>query len=192
MWNAIILESSSNKLSFRLEEKSTMISHRQFLTLLSESHEFIHWYNSLLADCLFDAFFWENKPVTNSSANELYECTLVNSDQLSGVPPDATTFDSYFKKEAGVVSFLNLGGDAQLVVPCPVGDDAIYTHIGNFVRKAPRTQLIDFWSWVGHEMLNHIQAQPRWLSTSGLGVYWLHVRIDSVPKYYQTEEYKTV
>lgn len=29
-----------------------------------------------------------------------------------------------------------------------------------------------------------------WLSTSGLGVSWLHVRVDSVPKYYNFEEYK--
>lgn len=192
MWNAITLESGKNHLSFRLEEKSKLISYRQFLTLLSESREFIDWYNAFLANCPFDAFFWENRTITNSNAEKPYEFTLVKSNQLSGVKPDASTFDSYFKKDADVVSFPNLGGDAQLVVPSPAGDDEIYTHIGNFVRKAPRRQIVDFWKRVGHEMLNHIQTQPRWLSTSGLGVYWLHVRIDSVPKYYQTEAYKTV
>ena len=29
-----------------------------------------------------------------------------------------------------------------------------------------------------------------WVSTSGLGVYWLHVRLDSYPKYYQHAPYK--
>lgn len=28
-----------------------------------------------------------------------------------------------------------------------------------------------------------------WLSTSGLGVYWLHFRIDARPKYYQYSEF---
>ena len=28
-----------------------------------------------------------------------------------------------------------------------------------------------------------------WMSTSGLGVYWLHVRLDSRPKYYQFAEF---
>lgn len=31
---------------------------------------------------------------------------------------------------------------------------------------------------------------PIWLSTSGLGVYWLHVRLDTRPKYYNHDEYK--
>jgi hypothetical protein len=28
-----------------------------------------------------------------------------------------------------------------------------------------------------------------WLSTSGLGVAWLHIRLDSTPKYYQHQPY---
>ena len=31
---------------------------------------------------------------------------------------------------------------------------------------------------------------PVWTSTSGLGVYWLHVRLDSRPKYYQHQPFK--
>ena len=27
-------------------------------------------------------------------------------------------------------------------------------------------------------------AMPTWLSTAGMGVSWLHVRLDSQPKYY--------
>ena len=35
-----------------------------------------------------------------------------------------------------------------------------------------------------------LEEQPKvWLSTSGLGVYWLHVRLDSRPKYYQFKEF---
>jgi hypothetical protein len=91
-----------------------------------------------------------------------------------------------------VVSFPNLGGDAQLVVPCPIAEKNVYTQIGSFVRNAPKQQLTHFWKRTGSEMLSAITEKPRWLSTSGLGVYWLHVRIDSVPKYYQTDAYKRV
>lgn len=31
---------------------------------------------------------------------------------------------------------------------------------------------------------------PIWLSTSGLGVYWLHMRLDRRPKYYTYEPFK--
>jgi hypothetical protein len=33
-------------------------------------------------------------------------------------------------------------------------------------------------------------AAPVWLSTSGLGIYWLHFRLDTVPKYYTYAPYK--
>ena len=166
------------------------MSHRQCLTQLSENKPFAYWYNQQLVDCPFDAFFWENKPVTKQNLDETYECTIVNSSQLTGVSPDSTTFDSYFSPDSDTVTFSNLGGDAQLVVPCPVAERSIYTHIGSFVRSAPGHQINEFWRHVSKEMLDHVHQEPRWLSTSGLGVYWLHVRIDSVPKYYQTEPYK--
>lgn len=190
MWKRTDAETSHPGQTFKVEEHGDLISHRQFLILLSENDEFIRWYNQLLANCSFEAFFWENKPVTEQNLDETYECTLVESGLLSRVSPDTKTFESYFKNSSDVVQFPNLGGDAHLIVPCPVADEAVYTQIGNFVREAPDCQIQNLWKSVGKEMLNHVQQDPRWLSTSGLGVYWLHIRIDSVPKYYQTEAYK--
>ena len=192
MWNLVTLESSQTNLSFHLEENGTLMSHRQFLTQLSENNSFADWYNQQLADCDFDAFFWENKQVTKENLEETYECTIVKSSQLARVSPDSATFDSYFSPDSDTVTFPNLGGDAELVVPCPIADRSVYTHIGSFVRGAPGHQIKEFWTRVGDEMLDHVQQEPRWLSTSGLGVYWLHVRIDSVPKYYQTQSYTTI
>ncbi|MGB1216866.1 MAG: DUF6940 family protein [Saprospiraceae bacterium] len=31
-----------------------------------------------------------------------------------------------------------------------------------------------------------------WLSTAGLGVYWLHIRMDNRPKYYKHKAYKEI
>ena len=189
-WSISTSDSKSNRFTFHLEENGTLMSNRQFLTQLSKNEEFANWYNRQLADCDFDAFFWENKPVTKENVDEIYECTIVKSSQLERVSPDSTTFNSYFSPDSDTVTFPNLGGDAQLIVPCPVADKSVYTHIGSFVRSAPGHQIKEFWTRVGEEMLDHVQQEPRWLSTSGLGVYWLHVRIDSVPKYYQTDAYK--
>ena len=190
MWNLVALDSNQTNLSFHLEENGTLISHHKFLTQLSENESFADWYNQQLADCDFDAFFWENKPVTKENVDETYECTIVKSSQLTRVSPDSTAFDGYFSPDSDTVTFSNLGVDAQLIVPCPVAHKSVYTHIGSFVRSAPGHQIKEFWTRVGEEMLDHVQQEPRWLSTSGLGVYWLHVRIDSVPKYYQTGAYK--
>jgi len=40
------------------------------------------------------------------------------------------------------------------------------------------------------EKLLEANGNPRWLSTSGLGVSYLHVRIDKRPKYYSFDEYR--
>lgn len=79
--------------------------------------------------------------------------------------------------------------DATLVCPCQGTDvpDAAYAHIAAFVRTAPRMQNHALWSAVGAALEAELVKQsprPVWVSTSGLGVAWLHVRLDSAPKYY--------
>ena len=65
-----------------------------------------------------------------------------------------------------------------------------YAHIAEFVRNAPQYQLREFWNAVGRQLESHVDEHPRWLSTAGLGVYWLHARVDSRPKYYRHQPYK--
>ena len=94
---------------------------------------------------------------------------------------------------SAVSIFANLGKDATLVVPSPISPDTAYTHIAAFVRHAPAEQVDALFMKLANEVIaSHVHSEPRWISTSGLGVYWLHVRIDSRPKYYQHAPYKTV
>lgn len=190
MWEMIKIENSKNHMKFGVKEHNIPVSTNRFLERLKTETAFVRWYNQQLAECPFDAFFWENRPMSQSKPDTLYECCLVKSDFLSRVTPDARSFGSKFNPDCDVVVFPNLGGDATLVVPCPVSEQSIYSQIGHFVRHAPQSQIENFWSSVGDVMLQKTGSEPRWLSTSGLGVYWLHVRIDTRPKYYQTVEYK--
>lgn len=161
-WEINTIASTTYSTTFLILEDEETISHQRFLDLIVNSRDF----------------------------KKLYNSRLIDSEYLAGVNPDAQTFQQFFNAGCDVVSFPNLGGDAQLVAPCPVEDHSVYTHIGNFVRHAPESQILSFWNEIGIEMQNRVSDEPVWLSTSGLGVSWLHVRLDSVPKYYQTEEYK--
>jgi len=80
-----------------------------------------------------------------------------------------------------------------LVVPCPVGQKN-FAHIRKFHENASEFQIEEFWNSVGesvHRRFFEIEREtPIWLSTSGLGVYWLHVRLDSFPKYYSYAPYR--
>jgi hypothetical protein len=101
------------------------------------------------------------------------------------VPADPTDFQSYFQSSIEVVSFKNLGGDATLIVPCPIAKSANYSHIVAFHRSAPPSQQHAFWIAVANAALARIGPLPMWLSTAGGGVDWLHIRLDDRPKYYR-------
>jgi hypothetical protein len=58
------------------------------------------------------------------------------------------------------------------------------------MRSGPEAQKHELWQAVGKAMDARLGPKPIWLSTAGMGVAWLHVRLDSRPKYYGFDEYK--
>jgi len=103
--------------------------------------------------------------------------------------PDTEAFRSHFAGEE-VATFRNLGGDAILIAPSPDESTRTYPHLAAFLQKAPARQVRELWRSVGRAVCDALSDQPIWLSTSGLGVAWLHIRLDSSPKYYQHQPYK--
>ena len=148
---------------------------------------------SVLADAPFPAFFWETPPVTRATINREFEFVIVDSRSLAGVRTDQQAFANHFTSAlpgASVIEFPNLGSDAMLVVPCPGEPLSAYSQISTFTRHAPVDQQHELWSMVGAALERRLGAKPVWLSTSGLGIYWLHIRLDSSPKYYTHEPYR--
>lgn len=63
--------------------------------------------------------------------------------------------------------------------------------MGKFIRFAEKEQIIEVFKRVGKSILEEIESQKLiWLNTAGLGVIWLHIRMDTRPKYYKTKRYK--
>jgi len=96
--------------------------------------------------------------------------------------PDPTPFEEHLNSSSEkVVVFPNVSGSAILIVPQEITNKKAYGHIGAFIENAPIHQI--------HELLKKtgkvIQENPDmpWISTSGYGVNWLHIRVDSQPKY---------
>jgi hypothetical protein len=85
--------------------------------------------------------------------------------------------------------FPNLGLDAILVVPYPIAAHSVYAHLATFLRKGPESQRHALWQAVGYTMAQRLSSAPIWLNTAGGGVAWLHVRLDSRPKYYVYSRY---
>ena len=190
MWQSIKTTLEEDfKYQYHILENQQKISFQQFFDLLIQNAAFRKFYNKLLADCKFEGYFWEHPPMTSGTLEKEYEFVLVKNKGLARIEPNPKAFATYFQKDQLVVDFDNLGRNARLVAPCPV-DQKDYAHLARFTRQASESQLDAFWQRVGEQYLETIKKGKRWLSTSGLGVYWLHIRIDKVPKYYSHKTYR--
>ena len=89
---------------------------------------------------------------------------------------------------ASCVSFPNLSGDTVLVVPTPRRGKA-YTTLREFMAHAPAEQQRELWKEVARQARKALKKHAcLWISTHGLGVAYLHVRICTHPKYYNTSK----
>ncbi len=119
-----------------------------------------------------------------------FECVFVSSPLLARIPPDPSPFAEYFRPGLSVVTFESLGKDALLVAPCPGPQGSNFAHLASFVATASEAQMSALWKSVGEALEKRIHAKPTWLSSAGLGVSWLHIRLDTRPKYYRHAPYK--
>ena len=169
---------------------SRPISYARALTLWQTDPAFRDFFIGLLADSPFTAFRWETPPITDATAQRDFEFALLDCPSLER-PADQAAFENHFRNtENGVATFLNLGKDATMVVPSPQATDSSYGHLAAFTRRAPESQNHELWKAVGSAMQQRLGNKPVWLSTAGMGVSWLHVRLDSRPKYYGYSPYK--
>ena len=168
------------------------ISYAETLYFWQQSEDFRDFFISILAQSPFSAYRWETPAITRLIANQKFEFVLINSPRLARTP-DTIAFAEHFTNDDdndGIVIFKNLGKDAILVVPCPQIYPSAYGHLASFIRHAPDAQKHALWRNVGQIVEQQITHNPLWLSTAGGGVSWLHVRLDSYPKYYLFEPYK--
>ncbi|HIK33798.1 MAG TPA: hypothetical protein IGS17_11960 [Oscillatoriales cyanobacterium M59_W2019_021] len=178
---------------FYLFEKGDRLKYDRVLKLWQNDAKFRSFFLSILTEVPFDAYRWETPPLTAATANRDFEFVLVNDPGLDRTP-DPQPFASYFDTQTtnGIVAFPNLGNDAFLVVPSPRSEATAYGHLAAFVRNASLSQNHALWQHVGRVMEKRLNDRPIWLSTAGGGVSWLHIRLDSYPKYYNFFPYKKI
>lgn len=189
-FSADLIAQSPDTDSYRLCRGETALSYAEVIDLWIGNNEFRCFFTTCLVESRFAAFRWETPPVTRPLLTRAFEFVLLRSPGLDR-DADRAAFSEHFLKDDQVVHFENLGRDAHLIVPCPLDANANYAHLAAFVRTAPAHQTSSLWHQVGVCMKNiGVSRLPRWLSTAGMGVAWLHVRIDQQPKYYGHAPYR--
>lgn len=183
---------SDNVSQISILQSDRTVTYSEVIRLWQEDFNFRIFFISLLANSPYKAYFWETPPITNSTCDRPFEFVLTNNPRLAKVKPNHQSFQQYFQSGEDVVTFANLRKDASLVVPRPLTKESAYPHLAAFVRNAPEEQQHLLWQTLGKEVKANLSQKPLWVSTSGLGVYWLHIRLDSYPKYYSYKQYTAV
>lgn len=166
------------------------LSFRQVYLQWRTDAAFKAFWSGSLREVPFDSYCWECPPVTSGNLERAFECVFVSSPLLAKMPPDSSPFAEYFGRDCSVVTFESLSGDALLVAPCPGKRGEDFAHLSRFVATASEEHKSALWTAVGAALEKRIGTRPTWLSTSGLGVSWLHVRLDTRPKYYMHATYR--
>ena len=182
--------------STKLEKYKTSFTYKQFLNNIQHDDDVLEEFIDVLKTSHFKTYFFETPSITKEELDsKVFEFVLVDAPALEDVAEDEGAFREYFScdQSSSVVSFMNLGGDAKLVAPCPnykdIRHNNIYSSLAPFMRQGAESQIKEFWRLAASVTEEHVGEKKTWMSTSGLGVYWLHLRLDSRPKYYTYKPY---
>lgn len=176
-----------------LQRADRSLSYREVVEGWAQDDAFRSFFMNLLEIAPYEAFFWETPPITWATYDRDFEFVWLESPSLASVRPEPSAFAEHFGSGADpsrIATFWNLGKDALLVAPMPVVEAVAYAHLGAFSRRAPAEQRHALWRSVGAAVAQQLSESPLWLSTAGLGVHWLHLRLDWRPKYYRHAPYR--
>lgn len=188
--NAVLEPVDARTLRAALVAGGAPLSWRKVIAGWKADHEIQASSTTMIAGAPFEALFFETPPVTAVGLDEPFECVLIDAPALSRARPEPTAFAEHFvdlPEHEHAAVFWNLGHDALLVAPRPGGDD--HAHFAAFLRGASDAERSALWRAVAAALERRLGRAPVWLSTSGLGVFWPHVRVDERPKYYQHRPY---
>ena len=203
---------------FTFLKNDAPMNYYEVMKLLSEGNDkMIETLTTTIQNFKHPGLFWECISVTPDLFNVTpFEYILLPSSTVAGLVTDIGPFREKFaardpslpaiQNERDVAVFHNLRRDAVLVVPCPTDYSHFMrppdymAHLLKFMRGGSPEQVRQLWITIGRTMIDTLgdswengedgKHTRFWLSTSGLGVSWLHVRIDTVPKYYNWKDYK--
>jgi hypothetical protein len=175
------------------ERDGRALSAGEAIAGLRDDGSFRDLFIAALAASPYRAFFWEMPPVSRDALAAPFECALIPADALLRPRASDADFASHLNAADAeqATAFPNLGGDALLIAPRRISDADCYAHLAAFLRLGPRPQIHSLLALLGKKAMERLEPSSNrfWISTSGLGVPWVHVRLDRYPKYYQYGPY---
>lgn len=168
----------------RFDWNGETLSFREVFQLWQTSAAFADFYVSLMRSCEYEGYVWELPEVSDATIDQPFEYTITEAGPFFPAA-DVAPFALHLAQADGadVIGFENLSRDAHLIVPVATGGSD-FRDMKRFLANADAAQIVHLWQCAGREMLARLAPDPVWLSVNGAGVAWLHLRLDSWPKYY--------
>lgn len=177
-------------IKYKIENQNQVLCFKTVIDLLINSSEFRLELSQVLKQSKFEGFYLEVKPCSTATLENDFEFVTVFGRHFGEFSMDVESFKEHFIDEEKTLSFKNRRGNSELIVPNNINPECNYAHLAVFLRTATNDEIDDFWKTIGLSYSKSINDKPVWLSTSGLGVHWLHMRIDQKPKYYRYSSFK--
>lgn len=179
-------------LSLEASRGGVPLTRRGFFEALRDEPALRERLGAALLDLGMPAVAWETAPLSSETASRPMVQLVLPHPALARTEPDPSPFAEHLAPGAGTEGvrwFENFGKDARLVVPCEPRRGARFAHLVAFLQHASAAQKDALWQLVGHLACEHLARTeaPLWVSTAGMAVPWLHVRLDLRPKYYRSE-----
>jgi len=200
MYQTNKIKTNNSQFKYFFTNSNQKLTYQEFINLLkSKDKEFLKIFRETLNNATdeLSAYFWECIPVSNKTIDKEFEFVATKNEELEKITQNYSAFQGYINQALNnyVTSFLSLHKNATLIIPIPKNNangEVNYKNLKEFTANSSLEQWEEFWQKVGEEMeesLFRANGATRWLSTSGLNVYYLHVRINNSPKHYVYEEY---
>lgn len=131
--------------------------------------------------------------MSKNTLDRTFEFVVTRENGLQRNSQDYSAYKSYINDNSSlqVCSFTSNSGNI-MVIPIPVSGKN-FSSISYFNDNASLDQQANFWQKVSIEFTKEINKNPqekRWLCTEGLGVSYLHVRIDKTSSSLFFTDYK--
>ena len=130
-------------------------------------------------------FMWRTSIILYNKNNNIYKEEFIENKRLD-VKQNYTAYKDYIKKSKNkyVTSFMNLSGDTLLIIPMPRKNKNFAT-IKHFTDNASLLHQKKFWMYVEQKIKKELKKYKKlYVSTHGLGVSYLHVRLSHKPIHY--------
>ncbi|EKX46959.1 hypothetical protein GUITHDRAFT_107309 [Guillardia theta CCMP2712] len=133
----------------------------------------------------FKSYFWETVPFSGKTAGTVeFQFVCLDAPSLEGSPADCTSFGS-----------ANVDGKE-------VDRYASHAQISTFLRDVDNSSKLKLFQELGRTLQENVLDQAGnfsmlgptssvWVNTEGSGVPWLHLRIDTRPKYYHYAPFRS-